>query len=107
MLEPHRQRTVISYENGDELKLECPLEQPSCVASARVNGVHFRFSQADVGAVILPFGGTLFSGEHSGRDQYFSLELAVECTDGSSGTCEATLLVEQGKDLQVEIHRSR
>ena len=107
MMEPHRIRTVVTYANGDELNLLCPLEQESCSVAVRVNGVDFHFSQEEVGAVILPYGGTLFSGEHSGRDRYFSLELSVECADASGDICKASMLVEQGKVPQVNIHSAR
>jgi len=107
MLEPHREKVLISYANGDTLTTECPIEVGSCAVVAKVNGKRFRFSAGEVGANILPFDATLFSGEFSGRDKYFSLVLSVECPDDLERVCEANLLLEHGKAAVVSINHVR
>lgn len=106
MQEPQRERTVVSYANGDELSIECSLNEPSCTVNLRVNGVFFRFGSTEVGAVILPFSGVLYSGEFSGRDRYFSLAIEVECPDNSERVCEGSILVEDGKASRIDIRHS-
>ena len=103
MLEPQRITTTVEFDNGDRLILKCPTEERSCQLDLLVNRTQFNFGQDDIGAVILPYNFSLYSGPFSGRDEYFSFEIEVECPEDSDNVCTANVLVETGKPLVVEI----
>jgi hypothetical protein len=103
MLEPQRITTTVEFDNGDRLILRCPAEEKSCQLDLLVNRKQFNFGQADIGAVILPYRFSLYSGPFSGRDEYFSFEIEVECPEDSDSVCTADVLVEAGEPLVVKI----
>jgi hypothetical protein len=107
MTEPGRRSFSVAFDNGDRLAIDCDEEQ--CVLSLLVNGQRFRFDRADLGVRdIYPDEARLYSGFASGRDQYFSFDVSVACPEEVQPhfySCSANALVQEGKPLEVDIHR--
>ncbi|MCC6506296.1 MAG: hypothetical protein BWZ07_03016 [Alphaproteobacteria bacterium ADurb.BinA280] len=103
MIEPQRVKTTVEFDNGDRVVLKCPAEEKSCRIDLLVNLRQFSFGQAEIGAVILPFNVSLYSGPFSERDEYFSFEVEVECPEDSNSVCAANVLIETGKPPLVKI----
>ena len=109
MMEPPRRSVALAFENGDRLAIDCDPDQ--CVLSLSVNGKPFRFDRADLGVRdIFPQDANLYSGFASGRDRYFSFSVSVACPEEVQPyfySCSANGLVQEGKPLEVDIHRFR
>lgn len=107
MMEPQRITTTVDFDNGDRLILKCPMEAESCQLELLVNRKQFSFGRDEIGAVILPYEFSLYSGPFSGRDEYFSFEVQVECPGDEDSVCTANVLVETGRPLVVNVWGSK
>jgi hypothetical protein len=109
MMEPVRHSFRIDFDNGDRLSIDWGNDE--YVLSLLVNGKGFQFDAAALGVTaIYPDDANLYSGPNSGRNKYFSFDVSVACPEEVQPyfySCKASALVQQGKPLEVDIHRFR
>ena len=108
MMEPYRESLIIEYANGDTLEISCKNNATKCLLRLQVNGEEFIYDPAALGASITPRHAILYSGHHSGRSEYFSFQITVECPDSEETQmyrCIARALVDDGQIGHVSIDR--